>query len=114
MDDDDSILESLAVILEHCGCSSAAAHDGREALDMAARDAREREPFDAVIMDLTIPGGMGGKEAVTELKRLFPDPMCIVSSGYSDDHVMANYREFGFDGVIMKPYNAADVSSTLG
>ncbi len=114
MDDDDSILESLAVILEHCGCSSAAAHDGREALDMAARAAREREPFDAVIMDLTIPGGMGGKEAVTELKRLFPDTVCIVSSGYSDDHVMANYREYGFDGVIMKPYTAADVTSTLG
>jgi CheY-like chemotaxis protein len=64
-------------------------------------------------MDLTVPGGMGGREAVRELLALDPAAKAIVSSGYSQDPVMARYREYGFQDVITKPYGVAEVSQTL-
>jgi len=70
-------------------------------------------PFDAVIMDLTIPGGMGGKEAIERLKELDPEVKAIVSSGYSDDPIMGDFRRFGFSGVLAKPYSAAEMSQIL-
>jgi len=62
------------------------------------------EPFDAVIMDLTIPGGMGGEEAVRELLKIDSNVKCIASSGYANDIVMSNYSEYGFIGILTKPY----------
>ena len=113
MDDEDIILESLAGILDQCGYRSAAARDGREALEMYREAAGSDDPFDLVIMDLTIPGGMGGREAAVELREFDPGALCIVSSVYSDDPVLARHREFGFDGVIIKPYKTGDISTTI-
>ncbi len=65
-------------------------------------------------MDLTIPGGMGGKAAIKELLTLDPDAKAIVSSGYSNDPIMAEYREYGFTAVLVKPYRIKEVCAVLG
>jgi len=70
-------------------------------------------PFDAVIMDLTVPGRIGGLEAIRRLRELDPAVRAIVSSGYSDDPVMADYARYGFCGVLSKPYRAADLATVL-
>ena len=64
-------------------------------------------------MDLTIPGGMGGKEGIGEFKRIDPDARVIVSSGYSGDPVMSEFREHGFVGVVKKPYKIEDLGEVL-
>ena len=71
------------------------------------------QPFDAIIMDLTIPGGMGGRETIQKLLEVDPQAKAIVFSGYADDPVMSNFQEFGFQGFIKKPYNIKDVSEVL-
>lgn len=86
---------------------------GREAMDMY-REARESvHAFDVVIMDLTIPGGMGGKETIQKLLAYDPAAIAIVSSGYSNDPIMANCEAYGFKGVIKKPYRIEELSDAL-
>ena len=70
-------------------------------------------PFAVVVMDLTVPGGMGGLPALAKLKELDPQVKAIVSSGYSSDPVLANYREHGFSAVISKPYDIQEFSRIL-
>jgi DNA-binding NarL/FixJ family response regulator len=73
----------------------------------------EGRPFDAVIMDLTIPGGMGGVEAVAEVLKIDPEARVIVSSGYSRDPIMGDFSRHGFKGVIKKPYRVAEFSRVV-
>jgi two-component system cell cycle sensor histidine kinase/response regulator CckA len=110
MDDEADILMLVREMLELTGYEVEVAADGSEALKryMAAKNANN--PFSVVIMDLTVPQGMGGKEAIRRLKELDPEAKAIVSSGYSYDPVMASYRDFGFSGVIPKPYIMEDLS----
>ena len=78
------------------------------------QEAREDgDPFDIVLMDLTIPGGMGGKEAIEELRLIAPDVRAIVSSGYANDPIMSNYAEYGFCGVVAKPWDIRDLGATI-
>ena len=70
-------------------------------------------PFAAVILDLTIPGGMGGKEAAARILEIDPDAALIVSSGYSSDPILANFRQYGFSGVVPKPFDAEGLASEL-
>ena len=113
MDDEDFILDSMSGIIERLGYRYSTARDGREAIESFREAAPGPDPFDAVIMDLTIPGGMGGREAVTEMRKVNTGAFFIVSSGYSQDPVLANYREYGFDGVINKPYRLTDVTLAI-
>ena len=113
MDDEQMIREIAAKIISALGYEVAAARDGREALTLWQQAREEGQPFDAVIMDLTVPGGMGGAEAVRELLALDPGATAIVSSGYSQDPIMAGYREYGFRDVITKPYGVAEVGRIL-
>ena len=77
-------------------------------------NAMERnEKFDAVIMDLTVPGGWGGKETIARLREIDPAVKAIVSSGYSNDPIMARYRDYGFIAVLEKPYRITELSSVL-
>ena len=71
------------------------------------------KPFNLVIMDLTIPGGMGGKEAIGKLLEIDPGAKVIVSSGYSGDPIMANYEEYGFSGVAEKPYDTKELEKIV-
>jgi len=89
------------------------ARDGAEGATRYEDCLRGNRPYAAVIMDLTIRGGMGGKEAMEKLKLIDPHVRAIVSSGYSDDPVMARFEEYGFSGVISKPYDLAQVAEVL-
>jgi len=113
MDDDESIRSSVGALLQFLGYEIALACEGQEAIDLYRAGMEQDRPFDAVIMDLTIPGGIGGKEAIRELLKIDPDVKAIVSSGYSNDPVMAEYRRYGFKGVVVKPYNVEILNSTL-
>ena len=113
MDDEDSLRRMVGRIFEKLGYQVTGASDGSEALELY-RDARESgEPFDVVILDLTIPGGMGGKDAVKELLEIDPDVTAIVSSGYSNDPVMANFKEHGFCGAVPKPFRPGELANML-
>jgi PAS domain S-box-containing protein len=113
MDDEEMIREIAGTLLPLIGYSVFFAQDGDEAIAMYREALDNDEKFDAVIMDLTIPGGMGGKEAIRRLLDLDPQVKALVSSGYSTDPVMADYRRFGFKGMVLKPYVAEDLSKAL-
>jgi DNA-binding NarL/FixJ family response regulator len=74
---------------------------------------KRRDPFDILIMDLTVPGGIRGKEAIRWLKKLDPNVKAPVSSGYSNNPVMSNFRDYGFQGVVKKPYRIQYTSDAL-
>ena len=113
MDDEDMVAEVAQEMLENIGYTAKLTSSGREAIDQF-REAEERsEPFDAVILDLTVPGGMGGGEAVAHIKQIRANVPVLVMSGYADDSVLARYREYGFDGVLPKPFMIPDLRRAL-
>jgi CheY-like chemotaxis protein len=113
MDDSDIIIEVVEVMLRRLGYEPVFAKDGASAIEIYRKSIQERRQFAAVIMDLTIPGGVGGKDAVGEILALDPDARVIVSSGYADDPIMSNYRDYGFRGVITKPFELSDLGIVL-
>jgi CheY-like chemotaxis protein len=74
---------------------------------------KSKQPFDAVILDLTIPGSQGGKATLKEIRKIDPAVKAIVSSGYSNDPVMADYEKYGFQGVLVKPYKTRHLGAVL-
>jgi signal transduction histidine kinase/ActR/RegA family two-component response regulator len=113
MDDEKMLRYVVGEMLTHIGYEVACTKDGAEAVELYKKSKAMNNPFDAVIMDLTIPGGMGGKEAVKKLIEIDPDVRAIVSSGYSNDPVMANYPEYGFKAVVAKPYSIEELGKVL-
>ena len=113
VDDDEMIRELLHHILELGAYSVVAAPSGEQALEDYVQARQEEQPFDLVIMDLTIPGGMSGLETTRRLKELDPDARIIVSSGYSVDPVMSAYEEYGFCAVLNKPFQIQEVLDTV-
>ncbi len=113
MDDEDIVRDVLQRSLTHLGYVVVSAHEGNEAITLYKESLKSGQPFDAVIMDLTIPGGMGGRETVTRLREIDPAVKAIVSSGYSDDPIMARFRDYGFSGVVSKPYTLKTLSETI-
>ena len=114
MDDEEEIRTLVATMLARCGFSVAAAPDGQTAVEMYKKAMEAREPFDVVIMDLAIPDGMGGKEAIKELLAIDHQVSAIISSGYANDPVMANYAEYGFKGIAPKPYTIGKLREVVG
>lgn len=112
MDDDESILTTVRKTLVKIGYKVELARDGAQAVELYKKAMRS-DPFNVVIMDLTIREGMGGKEAVGKLLEIDPEARVIVSSGYSTDTVMANYKTHGFCSVITKPYQIETLSELL-
>ncbi len=113
MDDEDSVREVAAEMLRSLGYQVEVARDGAEVLSLHAKARESGQAFDAVIMDLTVPGGMGGRETIKKLFETDPEVKAIVSSGYSNDDVISNYRKYGFSGVVEKPYTLANVASVV-
>ncbi len=113
MDDDEIIRRVSSEMLRNCGFTADSAADGKEALEKYITAENNANPFDIVIMDLTVPGGMGGKDAVTELLTFDPEAKVIVSSGYSMDPVLASYPNYGFQGRLTKPYRMKDLKSEI-
>lgn len=113
MDDEALVREVLGVMLSRLGYEPDFASDGSQAIEKYARAKEAEQPFDAVIMDLTIPGGMGGKEAIKELLKIDPQVKAIVSSGYADEPEMADFQNYGFREVIVKPYTVSKLSKIL-
>lgn len=109
MDDNPHVIETAGDILKEEGFRVTFALDGKETIDKYMKAQKANDPFDLVIMDLTIPGGMGGKEAVEKLKKKDPEAKVIASSGYSNDPVMAYYHRYGFAAVVSKPYVASSL-----
>ncbi|HEY7545498.1 MAG TPA: response regulator, partial [Blastocatellia bacterium] len=98
MDDEERIRTVTGQILRMLGYEAEIAPNGQEAVEMYRQAMEAGVPFSAVILDLTIPGGMGGKEAIKKLLEIDPDVKAIVSSGYSNDPIMTRFREYGFSG----------------
>ena len=104
MDDEELILRACAKVLAAGGYHAVLARDGAEAVRLYREALEAGGRYDAVIMDLTVPGGMGGQEAIRELLEIDPRVRAIVSSGYCNDPVMANFEAHGFRAVVAKPY----------
>jgi len=113
MDDDDIVRDVAGKMLTKLGYEVDFARDGSEAIELYKKSKNSGRPFDVVIMDLTIPGGMGGRETMQKLLEIDPHVRAIVSSGYSDDAVMSNYTNYNFKGVIAKPYRIEELSRTV-
>ena len=113
MDDEEPIRRMAATILGRLGFAVETASDGVETVKRFAGALGAGRPFDLVVMDLTVPGGMGGAETLAELRKLDPMVKAIVSSGYSSNPVLANYREHGFCGMVAKPYEVNDLLRVL-
>ncbi|WP_224960888.1 ABC transporter substrate-binding protein [Geomonas subterranea] len=113
MDDEELIRDLTSAMLEQLGYSSTTCCEGSEAVELYRTARQNGGRYDAVIMDLTIPGGMGGKEAARRILELDPQACLIVSSGYSNDPVMSEYREHGFRATLSKPYTVKDVARVL-
>lgn len=113
MDDDDTVRLVVGRMLGQCGYETEFAEDGNKAIDLYRKAKESGQPFDAVIIDLIIPAGMGGKEAIKKLVDIDPDIRAIVSSGYSDDPVMSNFKEYGFKNAMAKPYEIAELRKML-
>jgi CheY-like chemotaxis protein len=113
MDDETMIRELMTAMLKGLGFSSSTAADGKEALQVYRQAMDAGTPFDAVIMDLTIPGGMGGKETIQELLNMDPKARAIVSSGYAEDPILSHFEEYGFKGMLTKPYAMQELQKVL-
>jgi len=113
MDDEEIVRNVLCEMLVHMGWEAEFAKDGEEALKQYREALESGVPFDVVILDLTVPGGIGGKEAIKKLVEIDPAVKAIVSSGYSDDPIMAQFMDHGFVGVVRKPYRIQELRDVL-
>ena len=113
MDDEVVLQELVGAMLEYLGYEVVCAANGEAAVRRFEEARQAGKPFSAVILDLTVPGGMGGFEALQRLRVLDPDVRAIVSSGYSNDAIIANYQGHGFSGAIAKPYQMTELSEVI-
>lgn len=113
MDDEEGIKEIAGEMLKSLGYEVSFASDGAETITLYQTAMQAGSPIDAIVMDLTIPGGMGGKETVAALLEIDPAVRALASSGYANNPVMADFRKFGFKGILPKPYRIEDLAKAL-
>jgi two-component system cell cycle sensor histidine kinase/response regulator CckA len=113
MDDEEMVRNITAEMLEELGCRVTETTDGREALETYRAHQARGETFDLVILDLTVPKGLGGKEVMPQFLDLDANARVVISSGYADDPVMSRYEDYGFSDVVRKPYNIEELHAVL-
>ena len=113
MDDEEIIRALLHLELTDIGYEVELTVDGAQAIEQYANAKDSGKPFDAVILDLTVPGGMGGKDVIKKMLEIDPSVKAIVSSGYSTDPIMSDFVEYGFSGVVAKPYKIEQLEKAL-
>ena len=113
MDDEEAVRHTICLMLEEFDLQSVAATDGEEAVRIYREHLDKGSPICLSILDLTVPGGKGGKEAAEEILALDPDARIVVSSGYSQDPIMAGYRDYGFCAVLAKPFDLDELGDVL-
>ena len=113
MDDEEMLLRVCYEVLKRIGYEVETVQDGRAAIERYAQRLKEGKAFDVVILDLTIPGGMGGRETIEQILKIDPHAKALVSSGYSNDPVMSDYASYGFRGLIPKPYTVKSLSEAV-
>jgi two-component system, cell cycle sensor histidine kinase and response regulator CckA len=114
MDDEEMFLHMVEHMLQHLGYEDVElAVNGRQAVEKYQEAWESGKPFDVALLDLTVKGGMGGKEALGNMLMINPTVKAIVTSGYSTDPVMSVFQEYGFKGVLSKPYNMQDLEQEL-
>jgi PAS domain S-box-containing protein len=113
MDDEQMIREVGGEMLEVLGYKGTFAQDGVETIEIFRKEVEMGGRFDAVVLDLTTPSGLGGVETVRRLLEMDPGIRAIVCSGYSNDPIMANYHDYGFSGVLSKPFSLQELDSQL-
>ncbi len=113
MDDEEGILDVISILLRRHGWEVTPVTDGQQAVAAYQESMERGKPYDVIIMDLVIPGRMGGKDAIAEILKINPDVFAIVSSGYSKDPVMAEPEKYGFSRVLPKPYKIQDLLNLM-
>jgi CheY-like chemotaxis protein len=113
MDDEDYIRNFARVALRRLGHEAVLASNSREAVARLEESLRDGTPIDAAILDMTIPGGPSGVEALKRLRAVVPDLPAVASSGYSGDTVLANPEDHGYDDALPKPFTLADLNAVL-
>ena len=113
MDDEEQVRDMAGQILKHIGYEVEFARDGAEAIALFKKEFSSGGAFDLVILDLTVPGGMGGREAMQNLLAINPNIKAVVSSGYVNDPIVDDYKRFGFSGVVAKPYSLEQLRKVI-
>ncbi len=113
MDDDERVRRITGAMLQQLGYDVEFARNGEEAIERYRREKESGKRFDAVILDLTVQGGIGGEEALRKLREIDPEVKAVISSGYADDPVIKNFRAYGFLGAIAKPYTIEKLMALL-
>ena len=114
MDDEEMVRKLAGDLWSIIGYEVGLARDGKEAIELYRKAKEVGKPFDIVMLDLTIPGGMGGRETIKRLLEIDPDVKAIVVSGYSNDPIMADCKAYGFIGAVTKPYNIEELRKLVG
>ena len=113
MDDEEALCDVIARMLEHLGHEPECVQNGTEAIELYKKAQQAGTAFDVVILDVTIPGGMGGRETLEKLQEADPEVRAIITSGYSNDPLCSSPREHGFIGFISKPYRLGELQDVL-
>ena len=113
MDDEQMILDIVSRMLSHLGYEVATCNDGSQAIAAFAKSKNQSQPFDVVLMDLVVPNGVGGQDAVHTIKKIDPNAKVIASSGHLDHPVMTDHKKFGFTAALEKPYKLEKLQQVI-
>nr|NIP30564.1 response regulator [Candidatus Dadabacteria bacterium]NIT13867.1 response regulator [Candidatus Dadabacteria bacterium] len=107
------VREALCNLLKKLGFQIYPTSNGLDTIEEYKKSLQNGSTYDLVVLDLTVPGGMGGKETIGKLMEIDPEINAVICSGYSNDPIMSEYEKYGFKGVIKKPYTIQDLKTTL-
>ena len=113
VDDEEIIIDVSREVLQFLGYDAAFAKEGMAAIELYKQEKEAGRPFDLVIIDLTIPDGMGGRETIERLRSYDPGVKAVVSSGYANDPVVQDFAKYGFSGRLTKPYRINEMKALL-